>query len=62
MAWPRAVQAAKNPGNDGAVKRKVWQASQPKCKLNFPIAALAGRAALIKDNVSRGLRMSCESS
>jgi len=44
MAWPRAVQAAKNPGNDGAVKRKVWQASQPKRKLNFAIAALAGQA------------------
>jgi hypothetical protein len=53
-----AVQAAKNPGNDAAVKSKVWQASSPKRKLNFVCATLAEPSALIKDDVSRWLRLS----
>jgi hypothetical protein len=48
----------KNPGNDGAVKSKVWQASSPKRKLNFIADTLAEPSALIKDYVPRWLRLS----
>src|SRR5579863_940452 len=49
-----------NPGNDAAAKSKVWQALSLKRKLNFIAPTLAGLPALIKDNVSRGLRASYE--
>jgi hypothetical protein len=52
------VQAAKNPGNDAAVKCKVWQAWSPKRKLNFVCATLAELSVLIKDDISRWLRLS----
>jgi L-amino acid N-acyltransferase YncA len=40
------------------VKCKVWQAWSPKRKLNFVCATLAEPSALIKDDVSRWLRLS----